>query len=73
MANHILYGYFFWYNTYVEKWYAIPTSEATHFFSGYADQNSYMSAAKMDTLLSDVFEFESKADTEKVTEIDSQN
>ena len=47
-----LYSYVFWYNSYVELWYAIPTLNYTEFFSGKKDIEGVVSSNKIDTLIS---------------------
>lgn len=46
-----LYGYVFWYNPYVEVWYAIPTTKYTEFFSGNKEPKGVMSSDKVETLI----------------------
>lgn len=58
MANLDLYGHLFWYNGYEELWYAIPRDEVGIFFSGYVDRSSFLSAEKMERLISNVIELE---------------
>lgn len=47
-----LYSYVFWYNPYVELWYAIPTVKYTEFFSENKECEGVISSNKMDTLIS---------------------
>lgn len=47
-----LYSYVFWYNSYTETWYAIPTSKYSEFFAGNKETQGVMSSDKIETLIS---------------------
>ena len=47
-----LYNYVFWYNSYMELWYAIPTKVYSEFFAGNKEAEGVLSSNKMETLMS---------------------
>ena len=69
IANNLLYGYVFWHNGYINKWYAIPRSEQADFFSGKLKHDSFMSATSFNKLIKMVAENE----TNKISETSEQN
>ena len=47
-----LYDYVFWYNPFVETWYAIPTKSYIDFFNGNKLADGVISSDKIETLIS---------------------
>lgn len=47
-----LYNYVFWYNSFVETWYAIPTKSYVDFFKGNKEAEGILSSDKVETLIS---------------------
>ena len=51
MKNAELYNYVFWYNTYENKWFAIPRDEYSSFFTGNVDRHDFMWSESLDDLV----------------------